>query len=176
VRELNQLAYRLMITRPFIFENYIKNSSTTNNLADLAAGKSAKIAANFQTEEFSSSGYRLRSIYKNGYENCSIFEDGLISYFKSNMTAETWGRPLEPAWCQGNWKVNNVLKVAVGSLSWKEEDDHSKWVLVGSSQACFGDMNRMPSQWKRGGSFFCFDNPSLVLAVKRVIAGEDNCK
>jgi hypothetical protein len=88
LHDLNQLAYRLMITRPFIYENNVRNSSTTNYLADLASGKTARISANFQTEEFSPFGsYRLRSIYKNGFENSSIFEDGLIGYFKMNMTA-----------------------------------------------------------------------------------------
>lgn len=81
--ELNKLAYRLMTTRPFIYENSIKNSTYTNYLADLAAGRADRVAALFQTEEFNpTSDFKLRSIYKNGYENCSIFEDGLIGYLK----------------------------------------------------------------------------------------------
>jgi len=95
---------------------------------------------------------------------------------KLNVTAETWGRPLEKAWCSPGWKVNNVLKVLVGTVSWDEADDHSKWALVGNTYACFGDMNRMSSQWKRGGSFFCFNNTSLVTALRRAIANQDDCK
>lgn len=30
---------------------------------------------------------KLKSIYKNGFENCSIFEDGLIQYLKVNLVA-----------------------------------------------------------------------------------------
>lgn len=94
---------------------------------------------------------------------------------KENLIAETWGRPLEAAWCGRGWSVTNVLKVLVGSISWDEQDDHSKWVLAGNSYACFGDMNRMPTQWKRG-AFFCFDNPTLVSALKKVIVDSDKCK
>lgn len=64
----------------------------------------------------------------------------------------------------------------VGSIIWDEQDDHSKWALVGLNYACFGDMNRMPSQWKRGGSFFCFDSPTLVNALQKTIAYTDKCK
>lgn len=117
--ELNKLAFRLMITRPFIYESSIKNSSLTNYLADLASGKADKVAASFEMEEFNPSpSFKFRSIYKNGYVNCSIFEDGLIGYLKMNMTAETWGRPLDGPWCSRGWTVNNVLKVMVGSVSW----------------------------------------------------------
>jgi deoxyribonuclease-2 len=63
----------------------------------------------------------------------------------------------------------------VGDITWEEPDDHSKWVLARNAYACFGDMNRMSSQWKRGGSFFCFDNPSLVTALNRALIGEDRC-
>lgn len=122
------------------------------------------------------SAVSVRAIFKNGYENCSIFEDGLVGYLKANLTAETWGRPLEPAWCSKGWQVNNVIRVMVSDISWDEADDHSKWAAVGNLYACFGDMNRMPSQWKRGGSFFCFDSPSLAMALRRTIAGTDQCK
>lgn len=68
VSELNKLAYRLMITRPFIYESTIKNSSQTNYLADLAAGRADRVSSLFQTEEFDPSPtFKLRSIYKNGY-------------------------------------------------------------------------------------------------------------
>lgn len=174
---MNSLAYRLLITRPYIYENSIKNTSATYYLAELASGKAERISAFFQTQEFNPTvNFKLRSIFKNGYENCSIFEDGLTSYLKANITAETWGRPLEAAWCSSGWKVNNVLKVMVGTITWNETDDHSKWALLDNSYACFGDMNRMTSQWKRGGSFFCFDNFSLVTALKRVILSQDSCK
>jgi hypothetical protein len=107
---LNQLASKLMIIRPFIYESNIINSSSTNYLADLAASKTNNITEKFQTAEFSPDGsFKLRSIFKNGFQNSSIFEDGLISYLKQNITAETWGRPLDPAWCSSNQKVNNVL-------------------------------------------------------------------
>ena len=117
----------------------------------------------------------MRSIYKNGFENCSIFEDGLTAYLKSNLVAETWGRPLENKWCGRPYTVTNVQQVVVGQVTWGEQDDHSKWVSAGNQYACFGDMNRMESQWKRGGSFFCMESSSLAGALRRTIVHQDSC-
>ena len=63
----------------------------------------------------------------------------------------------------------------VGDIEWKETEDHSKWAIAGDDFACFGDMNRMTSQWKRGGSFYCLPEPSLVAAVKSTILESDEC-
>jgi len=53
--------------------------------------------------------YNLGAIFKNNNVNGSIFEDGLINWLKSDkITAETWGRPLQPVWCNGDQTVNNV--------------------------------------------------------------------
>ena len=77
----------------------------------------------------------------------------------SPLVAETWGRPIEHAWCGGGYQVVNVVNVNLAGIVWNEQDDHSKWVLAGNEYACFGDMNRMSSQWKRGGLSFAFQIP-----------------
>ena len=118
----------------------------------------------------------MKGIFKNGGgKNCSIFEDGMISYLKETLTAETWGRPLEKSWCHSPYSVLNVVRLQVGSIQWTEQDDHSKWV-VSNNYGCFGDMNRMDSQWKRGGSFFCLQNQSLVKALTKVIIEAEKCQ
>lgn len=176
LNELNKMAARLLITRLYVYESNIRNTTATLKLAELAASHSLKVSNHFETEDFNpTTGVSIKGIFKNGFENCSIFEDAMIQTLKVNLTAETWGRPLEAAWCSSPWRVNNVRTVAVGGVSWDEQDDHSKWVVGGSSYACFGDMNRMPSQWKRGGSFFCFNKPNLVQALRKTILGEDSC-
>jgi len=60
------------------------------------------------------------------------------------------------------------MKVALSELKWNHSDDHSKWVY-NDNYACFGDMNRMTSQWKRGGAFYCLKNARLVKAIKQMV-------
>jgi len=41
--------------------------------------------------------------------------------------------------------------------------------------SCFGDMNRMTSQWKRGGAFYCLEDPTLNEALRKIIVSTDTC-
>jgi deoxyribonuclease II len=121
-------------------------------------------------------GYSVKAIFKNDKINCSIFEDGLTAYLGvTPLIAETWGRPIEKAWCGNGHQVLNVVNVNMAGIAWTEQDDHSKWVLGKANYACFGDMNRMSSQWKRGGAFYCFSDPTLVAALQSVIVSHDSC-
>jgi hypothetical protein len=61
------------------------------------------------------------------------------------------------------------------TIKWGESNDHSKWVLAENKYSCFGDMNRMPSQWKRGGAFYCLEDLTLHAALKKVITASDSC-
>jgi hypothetical protein len=60
------------------------------------------------------------------------------------------------------------MNIKVGTLSWKLTDDHSKWAY-NDEYACFGDMNRMKSQWMRGGAYYCLKNAGLVQAFKEIV-------
>ena len=72
--ELNKMAGRFVITRPYIYESNIKNSTQTANLARMAASQSDKQGDKFQTEDFNPApGVQIKGIFKNGFENCSIF-------------------------------------------------------------------------------------------------------
>lgn len=51
-------------------------------------------------------------IFKNGGINGSIFEDGLTKMLYSPIVAETWGRPLQAAWCADDiHHVSNSKKI-----------------------------------------------------------------
>jgi len=71
--------------------------------------------------------------------------------------------------------VLNAVNISLEGIEWTEQDDHSKWVLAGQEYACFGDMNHMNSQWKRGGAFYCLSGPTLIEALKTMISSTDSC-
>lgn len=48
-------------------------------------------------------------------------------------------------------------------------------MLAGDDYACFGDMNRMTSQWKRGGAFYCLNDRTLISAVRKTLLTFDEC-
>lgn len=177
LRELDYIASHLIITWPFVYEARVTNTTTTQSLFKLAKSNFPTSANKFEFYNLQSAvGYSVKAIFKNDKINCSIFEDGLTSYLSvSPLIAETWGRPLEHSWCSGGKQVLNVVNINLSGVTWNEQDDHSKWVLAKGAYACFGDMNRMSSQWKRGGAFYCFSESTLVAALDSAIVSHDNC-
>ena len=177
LKELDEIAQMMLITMPFVYKARISDTSLTRNLYKLSLSLFVKNSTIFNKHEFRSPlGYNLKTIYKNNQLNASIFEDGLTNYLVVQpIIAETWGRPLQSPWCSGKYQVYNVNTLKLAGISWTEQDDHSKWAIANNEYACFGDMNRMSSQWKRGGSFFCLSDSSLVSAIKKVIVTHDKC-
>lgn len=174
---MDKIASNLLVIKAYIYEALVDNTSNTQNLYLLGNSKVKSQVELFTTDNMRSAvGYGLISIYKNYKINGSIFEDGLTQMLAvSPMKAETWGRPLSQAWCSDTYNVNNVLTIRVGEVEWHESLDHSKWVIAGNDYACFGDMNRMDSQWKRGGAFYCLTETTLIAAMQKIVIDHDQC-
>lgn len=102
--------------------------------------------------------------------------------FGSGLLAETWGRPIMAPWCgniDSKFKVGNVVTLGFNDvLTWKQTQDHSKWTLPSNEDlnySCFGDMNRMESQFKRGGAFYCIESKPLKQAMNKLIKTTAEC-
>ena len=90
----------------------------TINLFQLSKSNFTSQQDPFQTQDIKSVyGYNLKAIFKDGKLNSSIFEDGLTEFLGSKtLVAETWGRPLQPAWCSDTTEVKNALTIKLGDL------------------------------------------------------------
>lgn len=98
--ELNNIAYNLQGIHPFIYESKVTTGAANQYLNDLARGTVTSLKDQFKFYEMKPTNYNLKAIFKTNIINGSIFEDGLVQWLKSGkLTAETWGRPLESAWC-----------------------------------------------------------------------------
>jgi len=122
-------------------------------------------------------GSEWSMIFKNGYKNASIFEDGINNMLGSSLLAQTWGRPLQLPWCGNVYTTGNIQEIRVSeNITWSTTQDHSKWVVaMGSNYSCFGDMNRMESQWARGGAFYCLKSELLNQALKNIVKTSEAC-
>lgn len=131
----------------------------------------------FTYQNYTINGTEMRFIFKNGKINGSIFEDGINNMVQSPLLAETWGRPLEEPWCGKPYPVGNIRYLNIKeNIGWKETQDHSKWCYATQNDfSCFGDQNRMPSQWKRGGAFYCLNSPVLKAALAKITTQTETC-
>jgi hypothetical protein len=61
-------------------------------------------------------------------------------------------------------------------LAFTEYNDHSKWAVgLSEGYVCASDINRMTTQFERGGSAFCFKDETLAAALRDAITGADSC-
>jgi deoxyribonuclease-2 len=59
---------------------------------------------------------------------------------------------------------------------WSETQDHSKWAITETKDVvCMGDINRMTSQYSRGGGTACFLDPVLHAVLKQAIIKTNTC-
>ena len=92
----------------------------------------------------------------------------LITYESGEWYVETWKRGLEIK--DDEKKIKEVKKLSWkdGNVEWKESNDHSKWA-VSESYVWIGDLNRMTSQFTRGGGGFLIKNPKLAKAFRELV-------
>ena len=92
----------------------------------------------------------------------------LITYESGEWYVETWKRGLEVK--DDEKKIKEVKKLSwkEGNVEWKESNDHSKWA-VSESYVWIGDLNRMTSQFTRGGGGFLIKNPKLAKAFRELV-------
>jgi deoxyribonuclease-2 len=95
------------------------------------------------------------------YMEKDIYSDHLASYDTSMWYVETWKRGLPITTKKAN--VTELEHVTWNQHRWKESQDHSKWA-VSSDYVWLGDLNRMTSQYKRGGGGFLLGNNKMASA------------
>ena len=177
---LDQIASGLNLIGSVIYYTNF-NDQSLPNLYAFSQKTSPQNKANSKNIQFSvDSSLPFLGFFKNPYyEQGFIFEDIMAPVLQSNLFVESWGRPYQAATC-GQYQVLNIesLQIQDDNLgSWNNVDDHSKWGITSSGNyICSGDMNRMTSQAKRGGAFYCFSNAGLWNALNSAIVKKDSCR
>jgi len=99
------------------------------------------------------------------------------------MYWETWRRsPFEDKFCKGSkfkYSSMNVESMKLdGFDEFKYTMDHAKWGISAESTSpwvCIGDINRMQSQFARGGQTTCFQNVHLWTGFHEAMNLVDSC-
>jgi deoxyribonuclease-2 len=76
----------------------------------------------------------------------------------------------------GEYGVLDVQALAFPGVSYKESQDHSKWAVgVTGAEVCVADINRMTTQYKRGGGAICWNDTALSSTLRSAIVKTDAC-
>jgi len=172
---LSAIATQMSLTIPNIYDKRI-SQTTPQPLKDLANGFVSRQAFCNSTAIQTIQGLPITYFSKSTQWNNELYSQCIASTIKESLFAETWirGSAAGPS-CSGNYHVNDILTLDLPfNDTYKETQDHSKWA-VGTSYVCVSDINRMTTQYKRGGGAFCAKNPSLSKRLNDTIASSNTC-
>ncbi|KAL1438421.1 hypothetical protein MTO96_048035 [Rhipicephalus appendiculatus] len=148
------------------------------------------LCVTFPASQLETIATHLRLQYPNIYDSYAppslhVYSAAVASNLESNLFASTWRNGAGgkvPADCNDTYTVTNIeaLRLSMGKqqLQIKNGEDHSKWAISEETAkrfVCIGTLNRMHSQYRRGGQTLCFKNALLHKLLLRSVSEFDSC-
>lgn len=128
-------------------------------------------------------GRRFISIAKRATLQVDVYSAVVTNETQDDLLVQSWrngpGRKLDDT-CETKFKVVDVdtvrLNLGSSSLSWSSTEDHSKWAVgINKPWFCFGSLNRMESQFSRGGEVLCMEHPLVSRLFRRSGLTDASC-
>jgi len=182
----NDIADAFLLNKPYVYDSNLPNS-LAQQVPDmqLVLNKQwdSKASLSNATSVRSSAGKPFMVFSKNTKWDSNLYSDLIEPTFNVGLYVESWMDGADsnkmPTFCAGSqyqYSTINVREVAIGSITWPETKDHSKWaVSLSKSYTCIGDINRQFSQAKRGGGSVCFNDATVYKSIYGMITKADSC-
>lgn len=169
VDQLNDLAGLLLNNRPNIQDSRT-DVTTPANISALAAEK--------YLEPLTCQSLVLDNMTifaKSANFGADLYSACIAPALTTDLIVESWihGDAIGPT-CD-TYKVVDATYVQLDGMPFSEYDDHSKYAIGDGSLVCFSDINRMTSQFERGGGALCLYEPALHDQMASIIVGTNNC-
>jgi deoxyribonuclease II len=154
------LAYALHLVVPSIYEASLTDAVKISypNITSLIKGKFSTAPLCVSHSLTTMNGTPFTFFSKSTEWDNDLWSKCVSSQLQVNLEVESWirGSAIGPS-CSGQYQVIDVQAVkfqGFPGFSWSSYDDHSKWA-TGGGWKCFGDINRMTTQYQRGGGALC---------------------
>jgi deoxyribonuclease-2 len=172
---LNTLATSATLTVPDIYDSSVDDSSPPNLVA-LAKGTVRTDSTCEHQDCETVGGTHLTYFAKSSEWNNELYSACIAPSVDQPLLVESWIRgSAEGPFC-GQPEVLDVKTLQfTPTIGFSEVDDHSKWaVSMNSSFLCIADINRMTTQYERGGSAICWNDGVLASALQAAVTTTDN--
>ena len=115
-------------------------------------------------------------IAKSPKHQIDIYSQFIVIQYPHLWKVETWvrGHLIESEIPISLRRVRDIKKINYKDVCYNESQDHSKWAVSDSSFYCVGDLNRMTSQYNRGGGGFICDNKDISHSLRELICKDDS--
>lgn len=176
VTDMNRLALLGQLTAPDIYDVHM-SAATPSGLLAFGHGVTNHSAYCNTTSFWVGNNTEISYFAKSSQWNNELYSMCIAPQLKSALVAETWIRGLATGPYCGSYPVLDACTLNFSEgFAWKETQDHSKWAIsLTGDWVCPSDINRMTSQYSRGGGAFCFRNPTLVRTLYNAIVSTDTC-
>jgi len=175
---LDELSKRFQLYRPNIYDAQLKMNSY-QNIQKLIDGEYSKLKVCEKTI-FITREKNLFTMYSKSAEWNNDLYSGCVSQNEEDtLYVESWirGSAEGPVCPITNYDTLDIKYLNFGILGeWSETKDHSKWAITMNKHViCMGDINRMTTQYTRGGGTICFVDDILHQVLSSAITETDSC-
>eukprot|EP01083_Nonionella_stella_P051113 135735_1 len=180
---MNAIAYQLRYHKPNVYKSF-SSFTAPNNMTEILnhlwidSASIYSFPSNNAVQSFT-------HFAKSASWNHELYENLVSPYYNQSFIWETWRRhPAEESFCKPHHTYDelNVEGVTLDDgTHWKYTQDHGKsgCSIVAKEGdkplVCVGDINRMYSQYHRGGGTCCFQHQHLWSALTSAFAAHDTC-
>jgi len=159
INQLPSILTQLRVMWPFVYEYQLSVTATRvyPDLIKLVEGEILSIDSSVK-QLVLARGTKVTAFAKDKAFNADIYMDLMAPYLDSTLITETWqnGVGRLDSNCSQTHSVYNMRRINLLGYEYKETLDHSKWAISDNKPlVCIGGVNRMRSQFLRGGGAFC---------------------
>ncbi|RWS20800.1 Deoxyribonuclease-2-like protein [Leptotrombidium deliense] len=187
--EAKKILAHLLVLRPNVYYWNDGKVLDDNTLFKALVEKKKLKNSAIKTRIVSYKGTPFTAFSKDKKSAVDIYSAYIAPQLQTDFSVETWrrgsGNPL-PSNCKLKEKVLNVdsleMKFKSGKQKttdqWLYTQDHAKWAVSDSGKSpfvCISDINRMASQFKRGGGSLCIHDPDVWTQFKGLITSIEPC-
>ncbi len=169
--DIKLFSYSLPLVIPNIYDSACSGATCVGNMEHVIRG-AYNNSALCET-------YTMHNMYmlfqKTTQWNNDLWSGCVGPYYRNNLYVESWihGNAIGPVCSPYN--TLDIMSVNMGGVQYSEYNDHSKWALGASPLVCFGDINRMTTQYVRGGGTFCWFDETLWNILSQSIVSSNHC-
>jgi deoxyribonuclease-2 len=175
---INELANKFLLNKPQIYDAYL-NTKKYEYINDLVDGKYSTQKLCESSILSTKAGMDFKIFSKTAEWNDDLYSGCVTPSEKDTLWVESWirGSAEGPICPITDYDTLDITYLDFGiNSSWPETKDHSKWAItVNKKIICMGDINRMTTQYLRGGGTACFTDEILHKIFKTATVNTNTC-
>lgn len=182
ITQIAEMAEIAILIAPDIYDTQIL-SDAPSSIKDLASGMNSTDPICSYKDIYTISENKIIWFSKSAQWNNELWTECISPHFDTGLITETWihGEVINST-CDGTYEIYNAayMNFEEGSQSaYDSYTDHSKWAITLSASntiVCFGDINRVYTQYTRGGGAFCWEDVDLWNILNKAVVNISKCK